>query len=121
MLDRKGAVIRGALEKQYILNKVPMMQPMRDVIDEALRSSVRQSMAMAASLSGQPGLLRSVDKNGALVTCTSQWWTKRILPGTLWYLYQYSGNDTVRRYAEAFTRRVEDQQISPRTITMWDS
>ncbi len=113
MLDRKGAVIRGALEKQYILNKVPAMQPLRDVIGEALRSSVRQSMAMAASLSGQPGLLpRSVDKNGALVTCTSQWWTSGFFPGTLWYLYEYSGNDTVRRYAEAFTRRVEDQQFT---------
>jgi rhamnogalacturonyl hydrolase YesR len=87
--------------------------PLRDVIDDALRSSVRQSMTMAASLQDRPGTLpRTLDKNGALVTCTSQWWTSGFFPGILWYLYEYSKNDSVRRSAELFTMRVQDQQFT---------
>lgn len=113
MLDRNGAVIRGALEQRYILNKVPAGRPLRAVIDEALRGSVRQSMAMARSLADRPGTLpRTLDSSGNVRTCTSQWWTSGFFPGTLWYLYEFSGNDTLRRYAEEFTRRVEDQQFT---------
>lgn len=113
LLDRNGAVIRGALSQRYLLTKVPAPSPLRDVIDEALRGSVQQSMAMARSLADRPGTLpRTLDSSSNVRTCTSQWWTSGFFPGTLWYLYEYSGNDTVRRYAEQFTRRVEDQQFT---------
>ncbi|NUN68193.1 MAG: copper resistance protein NlpE N-terminal domain-containing protein [Bacteroidetes bacterium] len=110
MLDKNGRPVRGPLAQHYILTKE---RPLLPLIDEVLRASVRQSLAMARSLEERPGMLpRSTDKNGALVTCTSQWWTSGFFPGTLWYLYESSGNDTLRRYAEMFTRRVEREQYT---------
>jgi rhamnogalacturonyl hydrolase YesR len=87
--------------------------PLKNVIDDALRFALRQSLGMAASLRDASGMLpKTTDRNGALVTCTSQWWTSGFFPGTLWYLYEYSGNDSVKYYADEFTRRVADQQFT---------
>lgn len=86
---------------------------LNDVINDALRFVLRQSMGMAASLQDRPGLLpKTTDKFGRLETCTSKWWTSGFFPGTLWYLYEYSGNDSVKQFAEEFTRRVKDQQYT---------
>lgn len=108
-----SALLILALCTAPLVSQSQNVQPLRDVIDEALRSSVRQSMAMAASLQERPGTLpRTLDTNGELVTCASKWWTSGFFPGTLWYLYEYSKNDSVRRFAELFTMRVTDQQYT---------
>jgi unsaturated chondroitin disaccharide hydrolase len=83
------------------------------IIREALDGSVRQTLAMAKLLKDRPGLLpRSADSSGNLVTCTSKWWTSGFYPGTLWYLYEYSNNDTLKMFAEEFTQRVKNEQFT---------
>ncbi len=87
--------------------------PLKTVINTALEHSVRQSMRMALMLKDRPGLLpRSADSTGALVTCTSKWWTSGFFPGTLWYLYEYSKNDSLKMFAEEFTQRVKNEQFT---------
>ena len=87
--------------------------PLNTVINEALRVSVRQNMQMAKLLSERPGLLpRSADSSGNLVTCTSKWWTSGFFPGTLWYLYEYSKNDSLKMFAKEFTQRVKNEQFT---------
>ncbi|MFZ4620568.1 MAG: glycoside hydrolase family 88 protein [Bacteroidota bacterium] len=87
--------------------------PLKTVINNALDNSIRQSMRLALMLKDRPGLLpRSTDSTGTLVTCTSKWWTSGFFPGTLWYLFEYSKNDSLKRFAEEFTRRVTNEQFT---------
>jgi uncharacterized protein YyaL (SSP411 family) len=38
------------------------------------------------------------------------WWTSGFFPGSLWYLYENSGNDTILQLAKKRTMAIEDQQ-----------
>lgn len=87
--------------------------PMKTVIDDALRFSTEQSLRMARSLHDRPGTLpKTTNHFDSLITCSPQWWTSGFFPGTLWYLYEYSGNDTVKEFAREFTMRVANQQYT---------
>jgi rhamnogalacturonyl hydrolase YesR len=84
-----------------------------DIIDKTLDFSVQQYKQMAHSLENQPGRLpKTIDKNGKLITCKSSWWVSGFFPGSLWYLYEYSKEEEVKKMAEEFTSRVEDQQYT---------
>lgn len=88
-------------------------QPIKDVINEALDFSAKQSLLMAASLRDRDSLLpKTADRFGNLETCRSRWWTSGFFPGTLWYLYENSGNEEFKKLAHEFSLRVEDQQYT---------
>jgi unsaturated chondroitin disaccharide hydrolase len=87
--------------------------PIKKVINEALDFSVQQSLRMARSLQNQPGLLpRTTDSLGNIRTCRSDWWVSGFFSGELWYLYEYSGNEELKKWACEYTSRVEDQQYT---------
>jgi unsaturated chondroitin disaccharide hydrolase len=68
---------------------------------------------MARSMVDMPGKLpKTIDKNGNLETCNSSWWVSGFFPGQLWYLYEYSKNDSLKKWAELYTERVSDQQYT---------
>jgi len=84
-----------------------------EIIDEALGFSVEQSLRMAQTLEGTPGKLpKTITSSGQLETCSPEWWVSGFFPGLLWYLYEYSGNEQVKTYAEKFTQRVEKEQYT---------
>jgi unsaturated chondroitin disaccharide hydrolase len=86
---------------------------LQSVVERTLRFSENQSVLMACSLADMPGKLpKSVDNNGNLETCNSSWWVSGFFPGQLWYLYEYSKNDSLKKWAEIFTERVADQQYT---------
>src|SRR4030042_2256227 len=70
---------------------------MEDIIDESLSFAVEQYGLMAEVMKEKPDLLpRTIDTTGALVTAGSGWWTAGFFPGSLWYLYEYSGDSKIR-------------------------
>ena len=86
---------------------------MKKVVRESLDFALKQSLNMAKSLRDNPGLLpRTIDRNGHLVTCSPSWWVSGFFPGELWYLYEYSGNDSLKVLARKFTNRVRSQQYT---------
>jgi len=86
-------------------------EPMENVIERGLERAVIQSKGMAEELSGKPDLLpRSMDKEGRLTTSDSRWWTSGFFPGTLWYLYEATGDSELKKYAEIYTQRVEREK-----------
>jgi rhamnogalacturonyl hydrolase YesR len=88
-------------------------EPIKTVVNGALDFSVQQSLRMAHSLQNQPGLLpRTTDRFGTLQTCRSDWWASGFFPGMLWYLYEYSGNEELKKWAHEYSMRVEDQQFT---------
>ncbi len=51
---------------------------------------------------------RTLDSTGgALVTCSQHDWTIGFYPGTLWYLYQYSGDSAFKEEAERKMKLIE--------------
>ena len=86
---------------------------MSALVNNSLHTAVLQSEQMAETLWNEPGKLpRTIGKEGQLVTSGSSWWTSGFFPGVLWYLYEVSGDDSLKMYAENFTRRVEKEQYT---------
>lgn len=60
---------------------------------------------MAASLtSGR--MPRYAEKDGSLVTSDILWWCSGFFPGSLWLIYEYGGDETVRTIAEQQTLKL---------------
>ncbi|MBW6501651.1 MAG: glycoside hydrolase family 88 protein [Bacteroidales bacterium] len=86
-------------------------KPMSGIIDESLSFAVKQYSLMAEEMLGRPGLLpRTIDTAGNLVTAGSGWWTSGFFPGSLWYLYEYSGDGALRDAAVQMTSRIEKEK-----------
>lgn len=57
-------------------------------------------------------LPKSIDHDGKLLSSKSSWWTSGFFPGTLWLLYEATGDEEIRKYAEEYTKRVEVEQYT---------
>jgi unsaturated chondroitin disaccharide hydrolase len=89
---------------------------MSEIIKESLDFSVKQYMLMANTLKDSAGQLpRTADWNSKLIPCRANWWTSGFFPGSLWYLYEYSGNEELKKMASMYTRRVEAQKNATNT------
>ena len=53
---------------------------------------------------------RTLNPDGSIRTCTSRWWTSGFFPGSLWYLYEFSGNSRLKERARFRTHRVEREK-----------
>ncbi|MCF3108242.1 glycoside hydrolase family 88 protein [Niabella sp. CC-SYL272] len=50
---------------------------------------------------------RTTDKNGKLVTTSMYDWTPGFFPGNLWYAYEYSKDETLKKEALRWTEKME--------------
>ena len=86
-------------------------EPIQKVTDNALALSIEQYTGMAEVMKDKPGLLpRTIDTTGMLVTARSNWWTSGFFPGSLWYLFEYSGDEKLKEYAKEMTSRIEKEK-----------
>jgi rhamnogalacturonyl hydrolase YesR len=82
-------------------------------INRALSISMQQALNMYKSIKDQAGKLpRTINNKGELVCSNDKWWTSGFYPGTLWYLYSYAPNDSLKYFAENITNRVINQQYT---------
>ena len=82
-------------------------EPMSQVIERGLQRAASQSLLMANSLKDKQDLLPRTYENGQLKTIRYDHWVSGFFPGVLWMLYENSGDEQFRTYAELFTDRVE--------------
>lgn len=88
-------------------------KPIKEVVNEALSFATQQSLLMAKSLADSPTLLpKTTDRFGRLETCQSGWWVSGFFPGLLWYLYENNPIEDLKKWAENYTLRVQDQQFT---------
>ncbi len=52
----------------------------------------------------------TINKKGELVTVSPKNWTSGFFPGSLWYLYEYSGKKETKEAAIEMTERIREQQ-----------
>jgi rhamnogalacturonyl hydrolase YesR len=95
-------------------HQAPQQEPMDQVIERSMNAAKEQARAMAESLlERDQHLPRTINREtGELVTSDSRWWTSGFFPGTLWYLYDYTNNDSIKELAEIYTQRVEREKFT---------
>jgi unsaturated chondroitin disaccharide hydrolase len=82
-------------------------------LQKTLDFSLEQSMRLYNNVKELPEKLpRTINKEGKVVTSNDKWWTSGFFPGTLWYLYEISGNKQVEKAAMEITQRVINQQYT---------
>jgi hypothetical protein len=81
------------------------------VLETSLDRAVLQYAAMDEAL---PDTLfpRTTGPGGTLLTNRSGWWTSGFFPGSLWLLYEYTGDPEVRARALARTWAVEREKLN---------
>jgi hypothetical protein len=84
----------------------PKSERMDELIEYGLDRAIEQYLQMASTLE-EGRYPRSVDKTGQLVTLNKNWWCSGFFPGSLWYLYEYSGNNHLRKLAEQYTEELD--------------
>ncbi|HDR50490.1 MAG TPA: glucuronyl hydrolase [Mariniphaga anaerophila] len=88
--------------------------PMQEVISKSFDVIEQQAVAMAEYLDDKEGRLpRSfVEEKDEIITSDSKWWCSGFFPGVLWYLYEYSGDEGHRTWAEKYSARVEKEKYN---------
>ncbi|MDQ5977983.1 MAG: hypothetical protein QG602_955 [Verrucomicrobiota bacterium] len=82
--------------------------PLVQVIDGALQHAARQYEFMLREIEGQPGLPRSVENSARKMS--ERDWTIGFFPGSLWYLFEATGDAMWRDAAQRYTARTESFQ-----------
>ena len=85
-------------------------------VEQSFTVAAQHARNMVSAMSAYPGQLpRTVDAGGKLVPCNSSWWTSGFFPGTLWLLYEKTGDAQFRDLAKLFTARIENEKINTGT------
>ncbi len=87
-------------------------QPLKKVIDNALKNAEQQGLLMARKYENQLGRLPKSFDAGKDISSDSKWWCSGFFPGSLWYLYENSRNEEVLKYAKLYTDRVEQEKYT---------
>ncbi len=80
-------------------------ETMEELTERVFAVAKAQSEQMAAKL--DPTTTPRTFDEGRFVTAPVEWWCSGFFPGTLWQIYEYSGDETVRQLAEQETAKVE--------------
>ena len=82
------------------------VETMEELTDRVFSIAQEQYKAMDENLTGTT-MPRTAGKDGNLVTSDIRWWCSGFYPGSLWYIYEYTGDDAVKGLAEKNTWKLE--------------
>ena len=60
-----------------------------------------------AAVSEEPVLPRSINPDGTLWTSNHKWWCSGFYPGTLWFVYEYTGDEQIKALAQKYQAPLE--------------
>ncbi|MCL2691835.1 MAG: glycoside hydrolase family 88 protein [Rikenellaceae bacterium] len=83
------------------------------LIDRNMQLAIEQYKYMSTLL--PPDRLPMSYENGEFKTSGTGWWCSGFYPGTLWYLYEYSGDEQLLAEAIRSTELLEKEQYNTRT------
>ena len=81
-------------------------ESMKSVSDRVFQRAAEQFILMDSNLA-EGEFPRSLDTLGNLVTSDSKWWCCGFFPGSLWYTYEYTGDERIKALAEKYTRSIK--------------
>lgn len=88
-------------------------QSMAELIDENFKLAEQQYKHLTTLLADTT--LPRTFENDSLKTSGSEWWTSGFFPGSLWYLYEYTKDDTWKEKAMTYTHLIEKEQYNTGT------
>ncbi|MCC2971790.1 glycoside hydrolase family 88 protein [Massilia sp. IC2-476] len=102
---RRSSVLVGALLLATAASAAPAEESNAKLISRSLDSAAKQYSGMLASVQSKPGFPRTVE-NGQVKIVDVKDWTAGFLPGSLWYLFEATGDKKWRAAAEDYTARM---------------
>lgn len=88
-------------------------EPMEALIDRVFTLAEQQYTDMDTRLT-EKTLPRTLSADGEFVPSGIYWWCSGFYPGSLWYIYEYTGNDAVKTLAEKNTLKLDSIQYVTR-------
>lgn len=95
-----------ALAAAIILNSCASHDPLTELTDNVFELAKIRYAAMDEVLD-EGEYPRSTNADGSLRTSDEGWWCSGFYPGSLWYIYEYTGDETIRDLAWKHTRSLE--------------
>ena len=77
-------------------------------LKQALKVAVEQDKQQAARMDGFEGKLPRTFEKGEVKFTDAKGWVCGFFPGSLWLLYEHTGDEQLKEYADIFTRRLEE-------------
>ncbi|MBQ1842369.1 MAG: glycoside hydrolase family 88 protein [Bacteroidales bacterium] len=100
-----------------LITLVPLLAGCSESMDELAERvfdlAREQYEAMDTTL-GEGELPRTF-QGDTLLTSTSAWWGSGFYPGSLWYIYYYTGDSGVKALAEKYTERLYKESLKARS------
>ncbi|MGF1925689.1 MAG: glycoside hydrolase family 88 protein [Bacteroidia bacterium] len=84
-------------------------------VDAAFRSAAMQYVGMLATHQDVKQFPQSTKKDGTIDNRISEWWCSGFFGGSLWYLFEYTGDLKWKEAAERWTNAVEIEKHNTRT------
>lgn len=81
-------------------------EPLSGVIERGLNVSRQQTLLLAKEMEAKENRLPKTYENGMLQTANYKSWISGFFPGVLWYLYEDTPTEELKKYAELYTLRV---------------
>jgi unsaturated chondroitin disaccharide hydrolase len=106
------SLLRGALILSGVISLRAAEPPMAEVVRESLNFSAAQYAGLLERVQGKSGFPRTVEK-GEIKMVRASDWTSGFFPGSLWYLFEATGDRKWRDAAAASTAgliSVKDQR-----------
>ncbi|MBR4756620.1 MAG: glycoside hydrolase family 88 protein [Bacteroidales bacterium] len=82
-------------------------ESLKSMIDRDLKRAEGQALILAKNLEDNNEALPRTWENGELKTTKYSGWVSGFFPGVLWMLYEQTGQEDFKKYAEIYTDRVE--------------
>jgi unsaturated chondroitin disaccharide hydrolase len=116
MLSKNFVVTAFLLFISIVASTQPISKKeMSKLVDENMKAATHQYKHMQSLLPSDK-LPRSYDSSkNQLITSGSDWWCSGFYPGTLWYLYEYSKDQSVKMEALRSTALLEKEKLNTST------
>ena len=81
-------------------------EPLSGVIERGLNVSRQQTLLLDKEMEAKENRLPKTYENCVLQTANYKYWISGFFPGVLWYLYEDTPTEELKKYAELYTLRV---------------
>ena len=85
---------------------VSCQESIKDLSDRVFEVAAYQLAEMDKNITDTT--LPKTAKYGKVITSETKWWCSGFYPGSLWYVYKYTGNEDIKALAEAQGKTVAD-------------
>lgn len=99
-------ILTTAVAAVLLLSGCHATDPVTEAADKVFELARTQYALMNEALD-EGEFPRTTDKNGNLRTSDAGWWCSGFYPGSLWYIYEYTSDETFRDMAWDATRKLE--------------